>query len=67
MIKLLGWEEWCAFLIYVFEFVLVFLQGAARCLTTQRKNLEIAESVGAAGKAGPERVKKYFRLELIKK
>ncbi|KAL5579454.1 hypothetical protein UlMin_011896 [Ulmus minor] len=41
--------------------------GAARRLTTQRKNLEIVESVGAAGKAGPERVKKYFRLEFINK
>ncbi|BBG98842.1 Survival protein SurE-like phosphatase/nucleotidase [Prunus dulcis] len=36
--------------------------GAARRVTTQRKNVEI-ESTGAAGKSDFERVKKYFRLE----
>ncbi|KAL5176259.1 5'-nucleotidase SurE [Glycine soja] len=38
--------------------------GAARRLTTQKKNLEIVESIGAAGKADSNRVKKYFRLEV---
>ena len=42
------------------------LQGAARRLTTQKKNLEIVESVGAAGKPDFNRVKKYFRLEVIR-
>ncbi|XP_057978484.1 uncharacterized protein LOC131164939 [Malania oleifera] len=41
--------------------------GAARRLTTQRKNVEI-ESVGAAGKSDSNRaVKKYFRLEFVEK
>ncbi|KAJ9691996.1 hypothetical protein PVL29_011206 [Vitis rotundifolia] len=39
--------------------------GAARRLTTQRKNVEI-ESVGVAGKTDFNRVKKYFRLEVRK-
>ncbi|KAK7271982.1 hypothetical protein RJT34_28296 [Clitoria ternatea] len=39
--------------------------GAARRLATQKKNLEIIESVGAAGKHDPNRVKKYFRLEFL--
>lgn len=29
--------------------------------------MEIVESTGAAGKNEPERVKKYFRLEVMKK
>ncbi|XP_017979380.1 PREDICTED: uncharacterized protein LOC18596155 isoform X2 [Theobroma cacao] len=37
--------------------------GAARRLTTQRKNVEI-ESVGAA-KSDTKKVKKYFRLEFV--
>lgn len=41
--------------------------GAARRLATQRKNVEIVESTGAAGKNEPERVKKYFRLEFLDK
>ncbi|KAI3905197.1 hypothetical protein MKX01_017443, partial [Papaver californicum] len=36
--------------------------GAARPLTTQRKNVEV-ESVGVAGKTDTQRVKRYFRLE----
>ncbi|RVX17108.1 5'-nucleotidase SurE [Vitis vinifera] len=40
--------------------------GAARRLTTQRKNVEIVESVGVAGKTDFNRVKKYFRLEVRK-
>ncbi|BFG24254.1 hypothetical protein CerSpe_105280 [Prunus speciosa] len=40
--------------------------GAARRVTTQRKNVEI-ESTGAAGKSDFERVKKYFRLEFVDK
>ncbi|XP_058005052.1 uncharacterized protein LOC110642301 isoform X2 [Hevea brasiliensis] len=40
--------------------------GAARRLTTQRKNVEI-ESVGASGKSDTNRVKKYFRLEFLDK
>lgn len=39
--------------------------GAARRLATQKKNLEIIESMGAAGKSDPNRVKKYFRLEFL--
>ncbi|TKY48280.1 5'-nucleotidase SurE [Spatholobus suberectus] len=39
--------------------------GAARRLATQKKNLEIIESVGAAGKSDPNKVKKYFRLEFL--
>ncbi|RDX58279.1 surE, partial [Mucuna pruriens] len=41
--------------------------GAARRLTTQKKNLEIVESIGAAGKPDSDRVKKYFRLEFLDK
>ncbi|XP_027906582.1 uncharacterized protein LOC114166116 [Vigna unguiculata] len=41
--------------------------GAARRLTTQKKNLEIVESIGAAGKPDSNRVKKYFRLEFLDK
>lgn len=41
--------------------------GAARRLATQKKNLEVVESVGAAGKSDPNRVKKYFRLEFLDK
>lgn len=40
--------------------------GAARRVTTQRKNVEI-ESVGVAGKPDNNRVKKYFRLEFVDK
>ncbi|CAB4302895.1 unnamed protein product [Prunus armeniaca] len=40
--------------------------GAARRVTTQKKNVEI-ESTGAAGKSDFERVKKYFRLEFVDK
>lgn len=41
--------------------------GAARRLGTQKKNLEIIESTGAAGKPDTNRVKKYFRLEFLDK
>lgn len=41
--------------------------GAARRLTTQKKNLEVVESVGVAGKSDFNRVKKYFRLEFLDK
>ncbi|KAK7381769.1 hypothetical protein VNO80_00316 [Phaseolus coccineus] len=41
--------------------------GAARRLTTQKKNLEIVESIGAAGKSDSNRVKKYFRLQFLDK
>ncbi|XP_031252971.1 uncharacterized protein LOC116110900 [Pistacia vera] len=40
--------------------------GAARRITTQKKNVEI-ESVGAAGKPDTNRVKKFFRLEFLDK
>ncbi|KAJ9190338.1 hypothetical protein P3X46_001554 [Hevea brasiliensis] len=40
--------------------------GAARRLTTQRKNVEII-SVGVAGKSDTGRVKKYFCLEFLDK
>ncbi|KAG5229043.1 acid phosphatase survival protein [Salix suchowensis] len=41
--------------------------GAARRLTTQRKNVLEIESVGAAGKSDSNRVKKYFRMEFLDK
>ncbi|OVA08421.1 Heat shock factor (HSF)-type [Macleaya cordata] len=41
--------------------------GAARRLNTQRKNVEVVESVGVAGKTDSQRVKKYFRLEFVDK
>ncbi|KAK9281232.1 hypothetical protein L1049_004127 [Liquidambar formosana] len=41
--------------------------GAARRLTTQRKNVVEIESVGIAGKTDSNRVKKYFRLEFVDK
>ncbi|GLT73241.1 hypothetical protein SLA2020_451130 [Shorea laevis] len=41
--------------------------GAARRLNTQRKNVEVVESIGVAGKADSNRVKKYFRLEFLDK
>ncbi|KAJ8774189.1 hypothetical protein K2173_009620 [Erythroxylum novogranatense] len=40
--------------------------GAARHITTRKKNVEI-ESVGAVGKSDTNRVKKYFRLEFLEK
>lgn len=45
---------------------LCFCQGAARRFTTQRKNLEVVESVGAAGKSDFNRSVKYFRQEVDK-
>lgn len=44
----------------------ILSQGAARRLTTQRKNMVEIESVGAAGKSDSNRVKKYFRMEVKK-
>ncbi|GFP85697.1 5'-nucleotidase sure [Phtheirospermum japonicum] len=41
--------------------------GAARRLTTQKKNIEIVESVGVAGKADFKRTVKYFRVEMLEK
>lgn len=41
-------------------------QGAARRLATQRKNLEVVESVGAAGKSDFNRSVKYFQQEVAK-
>lgn len=41
--------------------------GAARKLATQRKKIEVVESVGIAGKSDPDRKVKYFRLELLDK
>ncbi|XP_011015671.1 PREDICTED: uncharacterized protein LOC105119243 isoform X1 [Populus euphratica] len=41
--------------------------GAARRLTTQRKNILEIESVGAGGKSDSNRVKKYFRMEFLDK
>ncbi|CAI9753772.1 unnamed protein product [Fraxinus pennsylvanica] len=41
--------------------------GAARRLATQKKNIEIVESVGAAGKLDFKRTVKYFRLEMLDK
>lgn len=44
--------------------LLIFSQGAARKLATQRKNIEVVESVGVAGKSDPDRKVKYFTLEV---
>ncbi|KAA8541657.1 hypothetical protein F0562_022809 [Nyssa sinensis] len=41
--------------------------GAARRLTTQRKSLEVVESVGVAGKSNSNHSVKYFRLEFMEK
>ncbi|KAJ4851632.1 hypothetical protein Tsubulata_028724 [Turnera subulata] len=41
--------------------------GAARRLSTQKKNLVEIESVGVSGKSDANRVKKYFRLEFLEK
>ncbi|CAI9114356.1 OLC1v1015064C1 [Oldenlandia corymbosa var. corymbosa] len=41
--------------------------GAARRLGTQKKNIEVVESVGAAGKSDSNRTSRYFRLELTNK
>nr|GMD22557.1 uncharacterized protein LOC109192561 [Ipomoea batatas] len=40
-----------------------FSQGVALRLTTQRKSIEVVESVGVAGKSDPKQTAKYFRLE----
>ncbi|CAK9179948.1 unnamed protein product [Ilex paraguariensis] len=39
--------------------------GAARRLTSQRKNLEIVESVGVVGKSDFNRTTRYFRMEFL--
>lgn len=39
-------------------------QGAARRLATQKKNIEVVESVGVAGKSDFKRTVKYFRAEV---
>ncbi|KAL3632930.1 hypothetical protein CASFOL_025914 [Castilleja foliolosa] len=41
--------------------------GAARRLATQKKNIEVVESVGAVGKTDFKRVTKYFRSEMLDK
>ncbi|VFR00172.1 unnamed protein product [Cuscuta campestris] len=41
--------------------------GAARRLASQKKDIEEVESVGVARKSDPNRVAKYFRLELLAK
>ncbi|GMQ08285.1 hypothetical protein CsSME_00052080 [Camellia sinensis var. sinensis] len=41
--------------------------GAARRMITQKKNIEIVESVGVAGKSDSNRTMKYFRLEFVDK
>ncbi|KAL0396996.1 UNVERIFIED_CONTAM: 5'-nucleotidase SurE [Sesamum calycinum] len=41
--------------------------GAARRLATQKKNIEIVESVGVAGKSDFKRTVKYFRVEMLDK
>nr|GMC88427.1 5'-nucleotidase surE [Ipomoea batatas]GMD23272.1 5'-nucleotidase surE [Ipomoea batatas] len=39
-------------------------RGVALRLTTQRKSIEVVESVGVAGKSDPKQTAKYFRLEM---
>ncbi|XP_051148195.1 uncharacterized protein LOC127263206 [Andrographis paniculata] len=41
--------------------------GAARRLNTQKKNVEVVESMGAAGKSDFKRTVKYFRAEMLDK
>ncbi|KAL6496946.1 hypothetical protein OROGR_028875 [Orobanche gracilis] len=41
--------------------------GAARRLATQKKNIEVVESVGAVGKSDFKRTTKYFRAEMFDK
>lgn len=41
--------------------------GAARRLTTQKNNIEVVESVGAAGKSDFKRTVKYFHAEMVDK
>ncbi|KAL6568270.1 hypothetical protein OROHE_003954 [Orobanche hederae] len=41
--------------------------GAARRLATQKKNIEVVESVGAVGKSDFKRTTKYFRAEMLDK
>ncbi|XP_071901338.1 uncharacterized protein [Coffea arabica] len=41
--------------------------GAARRLGTQKKNVEVVESVGVAGKSDSNRTMRYFRLEFLDK
>lgn len=41
--------------------------GAARRLTTQKKDVEVVESVGVAGKSDFRRIVKYFRAEMVDK
>ncbi|KAL7202976.1 hypothetical protein ACSBR1_034429 [Camellia fascicularis] len=41
--------------------------GAAQRMITQKKNIEIVESVGVAGKSDSNRTMKYFRLEFVDK
>ncbi|KAI3455573.1 hypothetical protein Pfo_012236 [Paulownia fortunei] len=41
--------------------------GAARRLTTQKKNIEVVESVGVARKSDFKRTVKYFRAEMLNK
>ncbi|KAL0341878.1 UNVERIFIED_CONTAM: 5'-nucleotidase SurE [Sesamum calycinum] len=41
--------------------------GAARRLTTQKNNIEVVESVGAARKSDFKRTVKYFRAEMVDK
>nr|KAJ0194090.1 hypothetical protein LSAT_V11C800412740 [Lactuca sativa] len=40
--------------------------GATRRLNSQKKSLEVVESVGVSGKVDPNKTVKYFRLEIIK-
>ena len=53
-----------SFTLFTLDKVCIFSQGAARRLTTQRKNVEI-ESVGAV-KSDNNKVKKFFRMEVGK-
>ncbi|XP_057771473.1 uncharacterized protein LOC130991338 [Salvia miltiorrhiza] len=41
--------------------------GAARRLTTQKKDIEVVESVGASAKSDFKRTVKYFRAEMLHK
>ncbi|CAA0821145.1 Survival protein SurE-like phosphatase/nucleotidase [Striga hermonthica] len=41
--------------------------GAARRLATQKKNIEVVESVGAVGKSDFKKTTKYFRAEMLDK
>nr|GMC98588.1 GDSL esterase/lipase At4g10955-like [Ipomoea batatas] len=52
---------WCVIASFILK---LNCGGVALRLTTQRKSIEVVESVGVAGKSDPKQTAKYFRLEV---